>query len=271
MSVSSAVADSIDALKRNPVLFVAGLAIALVNSAVLGVQTTASADSVGLLSMGGSFVAQLVSLFFLGGVYAMAQEGLRGQTTLRTLVAEGKANYLTLLGATLVMVVVTSVAFVAIAIVGVGGLLVAGPSLGGSGVRAAALLFAGLYLLGFLPLFFLQFYAVAVVVSDAGVVGSLKRSFALVRRNVLSTLGFDAVILTVSFVAAAPTVALYASQFDALTSTGGTVGLLDGFPPSLVAGYFVSSLALGTLTGAFLWTYQVSFYEQLDGHRSDPV
>ena len=267
MGVSSSIAASIDALKRNPVLFVAAFVVGLVNSAALGVQSMAPPERMTFFSTGASFVIQLLALFFVGGAYAMASESLRGKTTLRTLVAAGKANYLSLLGATILVVVVTGVTFVAIAIVGVVGVLGVGMSVGGGSVPAFVLVLAGLYLLGFLPLFFLQFYGPAVVVSDLGAVGSLKRSFALVRRNLLSTLGFDAVVVAMGLVGTAPSVVLYATQFDSLTADG-TFSLFAGLGPSMLAGYFVSTLILGTLTGAFFWTYQVSFYEQLDERLS---
>jgi hypothetical protein len=253
----------VSVLKRNPVLFLATFCIALLGTAMLVAQEYVRPDGSPLLWSLGSFLGQFVSLFFVAGAYAMAAEGLDGETKLATLVSGGKDNYLSLLGATILLVLIMIVSFVVVVIVGLVGLLGVGASPVASDTSTMLLAFGVLYLLGFLPIFFLQFYGPAVVVSDASAYGSLKRSFGLVRRNFLATLGFDVVAFVLGLVSGLPTVWLYVTQFDSVMTSSGTYSLLAGLDGSTVAAYLVSSLVLSTLFGGFLYAYQVAFYGDL--------
>jgi hypothetical protein len=274
MGISSSFADSIDALKRNPVLLVAAVIVSSINVVAFAVQSFAQAEGAWLLSSGASFLVQLVSLFFVAGAYAMARDGLEGTTTLGTLVAEGKEHYLSLLGATILLVLVSIAVVVAVVTVGFIAIFVAGPSFVG-GPTGFGLIMLGMYLLGFLPIFFLQFYGPAVVVSGAGAVEALKRSSGVVRRNLLQTLGFDVVVVVMMVIGTSPTIALYASQWDRLMASSERFSLFAGLDATTVAAFLVSTFVLSTLIGAFFWTYQVAFYEELvaridrDGGGSD--
>ena len=264
MSVLSSASAGVDTLKRNPVLFVAAFLVALVSTAVLAAQTSTSSSSPFVWS-GVSFLAQFVSLFFVGGAYAMAAEGLDGETRLGTLVSGGKDNYLSLLGATVLLVLVMFGSFIVVFIVGIVAIIGAGASFGAGGFGAMLLVMGFVYLLALLPIFFLQFYGPAVVVSDDGAFDSLKRSFGLVRRNLLATLGFDVVALAVGLVGALPSVWLYATRFDAMTMTDGTYSMFSGLDAGTMATYLLSSLVFSTFVGAFFYTYQVAFYADLVG------
>ena len=261
MGISSSFADSIDALKRNPVLFVAALVVSALSVAALVVQATYPPENAGLLSSGASFVVQLISLLFVGGAYAMARDGLRGRTSLGTLVEEGKEHYVSLLGATILLAIVAVVSMVVVLILGFIGIFAVGPSVVGGDATGLGLVLSGLYLLGFLPIFFLQFYGPAVVVSGASAVESIKRSFGVVRRNLLRTLGFDLVLVAVMLVGSSPFIALYATKWDELMASPQTFSPFASLDGTTLAAFAAAMLVLYTLTAAFTWTYQVAVYE----------
>lgn len=275
MGVVSSASSAIDALARNPVLFVAAFLVGLVNLGIVGVVWTVVPVTASLYWWLGSMVALLISLFFVGGAYGMASEGLRGETRFRTLLSAGSANYLSLVGATFLLVLVGVAISILIALVGLA-LWFASPGRFGGGLVALLLVTYGSSLIALLPYFLLQFYAPAVVVSDEGAVDSLKRSFGLVRRNLLGTLGFDAVILAVIVVGAAPTVWLYARWWNSVagsfesspSATPEMVSPFAGLDVGTTAAYVLSTLVLLTLSGAFFYTYQVAFYEDLLGEET---
>lgn len=113
-------------------------------------------------------------------------------------------------------------------------------------------------------MFFLQFYLPAVVVSDRSPADALKQSYRLVRRNLLSTLGFDAVIAVVMAVGSLPTILLYARWADSMTmgTTAPMTYPFAGLSPAVVGTYVGATVVLGTLTGTFFYAYQVAFYEE---------
>ncbi|MFC4551584.1 MULTISPECIES: hypothetical protein [Halorussus] len=263
MGVRSSISATLDALKRNPVMFVAAFLVSLVGSATLLAQLSLEPGVASIVVSVLSFLVQFVALFFVGGAYAMAAEALDGRTGFGTLVSGGTENYLSLLGATLLLVGVTMATFIAVGMVAI--VVVLGVVFGGGGGSFGTYL-AGvglIYLLGFLPMFLLQFYGPAVVVSDRNAIGSIKQSYRLVRRNLLSTLGFDVVALVLGLLGSAPTVWLYATRFDALVSSDGTFTPLATLDSTAVAGYLVATVVLSTLFGGFFYTYQVAFYEDL--------
>lgn len=267
MSVTSSVSTALSTLKQNPVLFVAAFFVSLVSSVVLGVQSAVGEVSPFLVS-GLSFVVQFVSLFFVAGAYAMADEALDGRTSLGTLFTGGKENYVSMLGATLLLVGVMIATFIPIFIVGF--IVIFGAAAAGGGGSMMVLGIVLIYLLALLPVFFLQFYGPAVVVSDTGAVGSLKKSFGLVRRNVLATLGFDVVVFVIGVLSSLPTVWLYVSQFEQLMENPQTFTLYTGLSTATIAGYLVSTLLMTALFGGFMYTYQVAFYGELVERTDGP-
>lgn len=276
MGDESTLSTALAALKRNPALFVASFAVALLNSLYLGLQLVAPEFQ---LFMGpGSLVVHLVSLFFVGGGYAMAHEGLRERTNLDTLFSEGRDNYLSLLGGTLALIAVTAVVlifFVVAAFIVVFAIIFSTVDSGNFGAFGllGVVVIGVAYLLGLAPLFFLQFYGPAVVVSGESAGDSIRRSYRLVRRNVLSTLGFDTVAFVVTSVGAVPIALLYWKWWQSMAETlgesagpaagaaGSTTTPLVGLDPATAAPYLLATLVLTTFTGAFFWTYQVAFYE----------
>lgn len=264
MGVVSSLRVAVETLKRNPVLFVAGLVVALVNGVVAGGQMLSTGANALLWSLA-SFAVQLGSLFFVAGAYGMVAEALDGPTRLSTLVSEGKDNFADALAGTLLLVVVTVAAFVLVGfvafLVGIGAIVT--DVVGDVSPLYFVLAMGVVYLLALLPMFFLQFFLPAVVVSDRSPAESLKQSYRLVRRNLLSTLGFDLVVVGVFLVGSLPTVWLYARWADSMMGTPAAPGTYPfaSLPPAAVGTYVAATVVLGTLTGTFFYAYQVVFYE----------
>lgn len=285
MGVVSSLSTAVQTLKRNPVLFIAGFVVAFVNAAVAGGQMLSTGPARIAWSLG-AFVVQLGSLVVVVGAYGMTAEALRGTTRLSTLVSASKKYFADALAATVLVViavVATSVVTMVVGLVGFFAVL-----LGGSGTGFSPNLFAvvmgAIYLLGLLPLFFLQFYLPAVVVSDRSPAESLKQSYRLVKGNFVSTLAFDAVLVAVAAVGSLPTIWLAVRQMSPLSPGGagmggagmGGAGMGGGGPmmypfaglsPGTVGIVFALTAVVGTLTGTFFYAYQVAFYEEslLDG------
>ncbi|WP_276300995.1 hypothetical protein [Halorussus lipolyticus] len=295
MGVVSSLSTAVQTLKRNPVLFVAGFVVAFVNATVAGGQMLSTGPARIAWSLG-TFVVQLGSLVFVVGAYGMTAEALGGTTRLRTLVSAGKKYFADALAATVLVVIAVVATSVVTMVVGLVGFFAV--VLGGSGTgfspNLLAVVMGAIYLLGLLPLFFLQFYLPAVVVSDCSPAESLKQSYRLVKGNFVSTLGFDAVLVAVAAVGSLPTILLAVRQMSPLSpgSAGmggagmggagmggagmGGAGMGAGGPmmypfaglsPGTVGIVFALTAVVGTLTGTFFYAYQVAFYEEslLDG------
>ncbi|UPV73849.1 hypothetical protein M0R89_15045 [Halorussus limi] len=266
MGATSALSTTGRTLKRNTALFAAAFVLTVISLAPSGVNALLPPVMAGLVSLLLSGVSLFVTPFFMGGLLSMADEGLSGTTRLGTFVRGGKANYVRLLGAMVLFgVLLTVVGFVVLVVGAVVGAVVfgisagaAGQSLAGSGVSVVFLVL--LVLLGalafLLPVFVFQFYAAAVVVSDLGIVDSFKRSAAVVRRNLVSTLGYTVVVTAAGLVTgvASASVSLftgYGTSGTAATEVGVAV-----LVPILLAVALVS-----TVVSAFGSVYQVAFYE----------
>ncbi|MFC4449981.1 hypothetical protein [Halorussus aquaticus] len=273
MAVVSSLSTAVETLRRNPVLFVAGAVVALLNAAVAGGQMLSSGPARVAWSFG-TFAVQLASLVFVAGAYGMVAEAFDGTPRLGTILSEGKANFADVLAATLLLVVAAVAVFVVAMVVGVIGLVVVISSEGGD--LSPVILALGLgatYLLALLPMFFLQFYLPAVVVSDESPADSLKRSYRLVRRNLLSTLGFDAVLAVVTVVGSLPVILLYARHAGSLATGTATQTTypLAGLSPEVVVPYLAATAVLGTVTGTFFYVYQVAFYRECLSETDDEV
>jgi len=262
MGAISALSTTGRTLARNGVLIGAAVLVALVNLLPTGLSALLPPSAVGLVSLPLSGLSLLVTPFFMGGLLSMADEGLDGTARFGTFLAGGREHYLRLLAAMLLFAVAFLVILLALAVVGAFAVGASAGSVATSGGSVAALAVAGVVALlavG-LPLFFLQFYAAAVVVSDLDVVASFERSAGLVRRNLVSTLGYSVVAL-------------------ALGAVGGVVGgvltLLGGLAgqgaatgaeiPELGSGVLLAvgavTVLVTALLSAFGATYQVAFYD----------
>lgn len=272
MGAISALTTAIETLKRNPVLFGAAFVVAIVNFGLTGVTTTVSSDSASPVSSLLSLTTFLFTPFFVGGLLTMADEGLDGRTRLGTFVAGGTDNYLRLLGAMVAFAVAIGVAAVAVMV----GLAVIASTIAGAAVAGGGLVdsgsgfvlfvlvaVAGLVVM-FLPTFFLQFYAAAVVVSDLDVMDSFRRSARLVRRNLVSTLGYTAVSVLIGLVTGVLAVAVtLLARPEVYSTTGATVPEVGTGTLLAVA---VVAVALTTVVAAFGSVYQVAFYDDRLAH-----
>ena len=214
MTALQSIRPAASGIVRNPVLVVITALFGLSQLPNLLVQPTRPvlAAVVSLVSTG---VLILVVPFFQGGLLGMASEAIRGKTSLSTLIAEGKANYVPLLLAYFVLLAVNVVfAFVVvfavvIAVIGVsvggvggsgiaGGVDVASGVASGGGVTLLAVIgvvAGGLALAYLLVTFFVQFYSHAIVLDDTSLVDGFRRSVGLVRSNLLGVFGYSLVLL----------------------------------------------------------------------------
>ncbi|WP_247002903.1 hypothetical protein [Halosolutus gelatinilyticus] len=266
MGALNSLRPAIRGFVRNPVLLVIMGAYGLVQLPQMALQSQDPllVTAVSLLMT----VLLIVFLpFFQGGIIGMGREAITGRTSLGTLVRVGKSNYVSLLLAYLVLLAVNFalgiLAFFGILIGGVGIVAADGdPSLGAIAVVA---LFGLLVLLAYLLVsFFVQFYAHAIVLSDTGLVDGFKTSVSLVRRNLLSAVGYT-VILVVggAFLGLLSVAAAFAFAPDQLPG----VDVPELTLPLLVAAAAVYLVAIA-IAGAFYATYSVAFYLDL---QSDPT
>ncbi len=266
MAALKSLQPAVGGLVRNPILVVIVGLFGLVQLPQLALQPTQPLV-VALVSLGISGVMLLVIPFFQGGLLGMADEALGGRTGLDTLVSAGKANYVQLLLAYLVLFAINFVfgivAFLAILFGGIGLFANGGePDLASLGVIVAiGLVFALAYLL---VNFFIQFYAHAIVLSDADLVAGFKRSVNLVRRNLVSAIGYTVILLVGSVVFGG--IGSVASLLLSPQPTG--LPIADPSLPLMVGAAIVYVLGIAVL-GAFYATYSVAFYRSIEGRASN--
>lgn len=247
-------------LRRNPVLFAPVLVLVVIQLPALALQRTDP-----LLSTVVSFLVSLVSLvvvpFVHAGLVGMVDEGLDGRTSLDTFRRSGREYYVSTIAATVLVVLLA----LALAILALLGTLLGFVVLLATGNDAGHLFLLGaslslLAFVGFLAaLFFVQFFAQAIVVDGCDAVGGLERSVSLVRAHLRSALGYSL------FVGAGWGVV-------ALVFVGTTLLLAPPVSAGLDAPFRMSQgrpdlLALvtlvGTLAGGVYATYSVAFYRAL--------
>ena len=280
MAALQSIRPTVSGIVRNPILVLVTALFGVSQLPNLLVQPTSPvlASAISLVTFG---VLVLVLPFFQGGLLGMADEALDGGTGLGTLVATGKANYVSLLLGYFVLLAVNMIfgfiAFMGALIVVVGGSVAGMGGDGAAAVDAPTLGFdptllvvvavvAVVFVLAYLLVaFFVQFYAHAVVLDDAELVDGFRRSAGLVRSNLLSVFGYTA-LLTVG----GAVVGLLAgggsllfgpqppnSPFAAVASVEPTTAVLA----AVALGYV---LVTGVV-GAFYATYSVAFYRSIRG------
>lgn len=289
MGAISAVSSAGAALRRNPVIFVAMVVVVGVSLLSTVVQFLPIANdplvSSLLTSVISLVVTVFVSPFIEGGIIGMAHEGVVGRTGFGTFLSEGRENYVGLLLANVLLFAIFIATGIVYLVVSVVIALVAGFAMGGmgggggfaSGVGlGAGLVFTGisaLLLIGALLVpFFLQFYRAAIVVDDAGVTDSFRRSAGLVRANFAKTIGYNVVALLVNLVAVIPIVYYVVTQVSVSDTPANAVG--NGFFGTALSGglvFFVASAVLSLLIGAFLRTYYVAYYVDRTEERPEPA
>jgi hypothetical protein len=274
MATIQSLMESVDVLKRNPVVFGAGLLYAVV---VLP-QSALSALRIPILPTLMQMVTFFVTPFIIAGILGMVYEGRVRQTGLGTFTKIGKKKYVSILTGNIVNFFVTAVFTIVMLIIGfllVGLSFAAAASgetsvLGGVGIFSLLVLFAG-FLVFLVVMFFLQFFGPAVVADNVGIVEGFKRSVGLVKGNLVSALGFSVLKLVITLAVLLPAFALI--LLPALTGAGtGAPGASSDFQSASYAGTSLLS-RLGTVVYSFVVAvvmtpfraaFSVAFY---DNHR----
>ncbi len=280
MGAISAFERSLGALRRNPVLLVAGFVVAI-GAAI--VTTAWQIPFIGWLA--GFLVASVVFFvepFLAGGFLGMADEAVEGETKLNRFVSAGTEFYVSLLGARLLTLGITVAYWVAVFVVMVVALLVLGigADLVESGAEADAEAAAAgmglLTLVGFFGLLFVaallyygvglfvQFHPAAIVVDGYSLIDAIRESVRTVRSEPLTALGYSAVVWTVGIVIGGiPT--LY------ITATGTFTQVMVLAEPEIglaavllnLAIFFGLFVVIHTFVQAFVRTYHITTYREL--------
>ena len=247
-------------LGSNPVLVVPLVVLYLLTS----IQTVSQS----LDPIVGSIIALVVSgvLFFAGplfhgGTIGMANEAATStRTSLGSFIFYGKQYYLSVLGAYLLSFAILIALFlaggIAAAIVAVIYLTVSDSLV----VLAVGGLFGVLLVCVYLVVsMLLQFYAHAIVIEAYSAVNSLKRSAVVVRQNLISVVGYFAVLLVGGAVMTGVyVVLLWVSPVDFFAEPG-TVTLTVALTEALL------TVVVLAPAGAVYLVYSVVFYRSLLG------
>ncbi|MFC7071142.1 hypothetical protein [Halobaculum lipolyticum] len=261
MALLSAFRRTPSTLLRNPVLFVPVLVLSLLQTPQLLLQSSAPILA-SVVSLAVSALFLVVTPFVQAGLIGMADEALDGPTSLSTFVAAGKANFVQVFLVYLVLVGVNVALGVLVFLAVILGF--AGVSLGGGGGNTALLVVAALVgvavVVAYLLLAFLvQFYGQAIVVDGFDALGSIKHSYAVVRGNLVSVLGYT---LLVGVLAGVFGVVVGVSSAMAAPAAP-TDPLHLGLPSLGAVAVAALVVVLGTLFGSFFGVFSVSYYRAL--------
>lgn len=266
MVVIDAYRTGLATIRRNPVLVAAALLVGLVGALPSLAQRVNY--WVGLAVQP---VFYLVLPFLLAGLFGMAYEALGGRTDFGRFVAAGRAYYLRMLGAGAIVFLVLLVGGFIAGLVGVFAAIVLVAN-GGAPASAVAWLPVVLVVLlvtlvvYVLPMYLFQFVPLAIVVEDAGVVGSLSRSVRLSVGHAVPTLGFDAIATALFVLVNVPTAWLFASNRQALAPSDTSFNaepFFEVIPTTDLAIWLVAALVLGTLATAVIYTAQTVFFRRI--------
>ncbi len=273
MATIQSLTEAVGVLKRNPVVFVAGLIYAV----VLLPQSALSALNIPLVPTLLQILTFFITPFIVAGILGMTYEGRVRQTSLDTFTKIGKKKYVSLLAGNLVIFVITVVfillmILLAFIVAGIGFAAASAESAlaGGVGIVSIAVFLAAI-LVFLLVMFFLQFWAPAIVADNVGIGPGFQRSAGLVKRNLLPTLGFGVLNLVINLALALPALALALLPFLTGVGTGavGATGDLQSatqLGSSLLAqvGLIAYSFVIAVVMTPFRLAFAVSFY---DNHR----
>lgn len=279
MATIQSLIESFGVLKRNPVVFGVGLLYAVI---VLP-QSVLSLMGIPLVPRLLQILTFFITPFVVAGLLGMVYEGRVRTTGFGTFTKVGKAKYVSLLVGNLIQFVI-QVAFIAAAFVMV--IFTIGLSFSAAGSRSAlrgigivaVALFGGLFLVYLLVMFFLQFFAPAIVADNVGVIEGYSRSIGVVKRNIVQALGFGVLNLLFNLLLVLPAIALVViTFFGAAGLEAAGVPAIEGMAASesaggtglglvLMAGIGGYSLITTTLMMPFRAAFSVSFY---DNHRPE--
>ena len=264
MAVIAAFKDGWTALLENPVLLAAGLIYA-VGSQLGTIGELVDSVVVSALASIGWF---LLVPFVLGGLIGLAVDALREtDPSVAQFFGAGRTYYVRILLATVLFVVlvigVMIVTMIPSFIVGVGLLGIASLE-SGAALGIGVVLVLGYVLLLAVFMMYLQFYDAAIVVEDEPVVAALTRSVGLVRRNLVSVIGYSILwsILLNAFMV---------PEYLAQLSQNGVWPLESlALEPTTVQLLTVPvSVLLGTVAFAYLYTVHTAYYVRLVATDSD--
>ena len=268
MAILSPLRQTPGALRRNPHPVVPVFVIVLFQVPQLVLQSI-SPLLASVVSLGFSLVFIVVMPFFQAGIIGIADEALDGRTSLERFLKEGKANYVSVLVAYLVLVAVNfAIGFAAFIMAIPIGFAVFSDLQGGVGIVVLAIagliaLIVGLAYLLFI--FFIQFYGQAIVIDDLGAVDGLKHSYAIVRGHLVSTLGYSVLVGVLGGLAGG--VFAIASMLVSPQST--TVLSLPQLSMIATLGVALLIVVFGALFGGFFGVYSVAFYRTIDTGVTD--
>lgn len=280
MAAIQALKDALGTLVSDPVVFVGGLAYAVI------VFPQSFLQLIGVTLVGQ--VLQVLTFFItplvLAGTIGMALEGLTDDASLGTLLDRGREHYVSVLVGNVVRTVIVFTfvllfgiaVFVAALVVGIGAVAGAGSGVGPQAFGIGTVLALGaIVLLVVVPflivMVFIQFYPVAIVVDDRGAVDGIRRSVGVVRRNLLATLGYSIISVLVGFLAAAPvtgyTLFRLSDQFRQFQEMGPD-GMQPGAAPTFslspleAAPIALVSLVITVVVYTFHQAYGVAFWRR---------
>lgn len=261
MAVINALRTAGRTVVRNPIIVV----ITAIFSAVqLPVLLARAFDPLlaGVISLG--FNALLIFLlpFVQGGLVGMVDEAIGGRADFGTFVSEGKANYVSVFVAYLLILAVMFV-FLFVGIIGVslgfGAVLLGSSEPNMSAFVVLGLVFLVLFAVLFLFTFFLQFYVQAIVIENVGAVAGIKHSYRCVRAHLASTLGY----VLIAFVLGG-TIGLFGAAISILTTDTAGVPFADfGTSAAVLLPVSVVLILVSGLLGGFMLTYSVAFYREI--------
>ena len=263
MAAIRSLQPAIGSLVRNPSIIVVAAVVALLQLPQLLVPTTSPLlSSVVSLVMSGLLL--LLLPFYQGGIIGMADDARTGTTSVGTLIQAGKSNYVSLL-LSYVVVIAIAIAFGIIVAIGavVGGVgVVAGGGQPSPAILAVVGLIGLLVVVGYLTaMVFIQFYGHEIVLNDAAVAEGFKGSVALVRQNLLSTIGYSLLMFLGGGLIGA--ISAVTSFLVAPQEPFGSAVPELSLPVVIGAG--VVSILATALLGAFYATYSVTFYRDITG------
>jgi len=252
MGVLQALQRTPGALKRAPGLVVPQLLVFVLLLPQLLLQSTYPLVSA-LYSLGSSAVLLLGMPFIQGGMFGMADEALTTRSSLSRFLTDGKSNYLQLLIAYVLLLVVNGVIGALGFAAGFGAFLTH---------DAVRMVFVGLVavavLVYLLVAFFVQFYGQAIVIDGASAIASFKRSYRVVRTNLLATIGYTLLAMVIGALGGGVYAGVSLLARPEATSISGLPTL--SVPLLIVVGLLAA--VIGSVVSTFMLTFSVAVYDE---------
>ena len=261
MAAIRSLKPAIGSLVRNPIIIVVAAVIGLLQLPQVLVPSTSPLLATAV-SVGVSGLLLFVLPFYQGGIIGMADDARTGTTSIGTLIAAGKSNYVSLLLSSVVVVAIAIAFGVVVAI----GAVVGGVGIVASGGQPSPAILAVVGLIGLLVLggylgvmVCIQFYAHEIVLNDAAVADGFTDSVSLVRENLLSAIGYSLLL----FVGGGVIGGLSGAASILLSPQPPLQSMLPELSLPATVGVGLVSILATALLGAFYATYSVTFYRDI--------